>query len=197
MLDIDFGTYPFVTSSNTISAGVCNGLGIAPSQIGEVIGIVKAYCTRVGSGPFPTQLDDANGEKLRAIGHEFGATTGRPRRCGWIDIPQLLYTIMLSGVTQIVITKLDVLDDFDQIGVGLNYNVEGEITNELPFDINQNGIAPDYVYHDGWKESLDDVTSVDGLPKNASDYLNALEKYLGVKISMVSTGPERRKLFVR
>ena len=197
MLDIDFGTYPFVTSSNTISAGVCNGLGIAPSQIGEVIGIVKAYCTRVGSGPFPTQLDDENGEKLRAVGHEFGATTGRPRRCGWIDIPQLLYTIMLSGVTQVVITKLDVLDDFKEIGVGLNYNVNGTITNELPFDINVEGVNPEYLYHEGWQESLDHVTSIDELPKNASDYLNALEKYLGVPISMVSTGPERRKLLPR
>lgn len=197
MLDIDFGTYPFVTSSNTISAGVCNGLGIAPSQIGEVIGIVKAYCTRVGSGPFPTQLDDADGEKLRAVGHEFGATTGRPRRCGWIDIPQLLYTIMLSGVTQVVITKLDVLDDFERIGVGLNYNVNGQMTNELPFDINVEGVNPDYVYHEGWKESLDDVISVDGLPQKATDYLAALEGYLGVPISMVSTGPERRKLFPR
>lgn len=197
MLDVDFGTYPFVTSSNTISAGVCNGLGIAPSQIGEVIGIVKAYCTRVGSGPFPTQLDDENGEKLRAVGQEFGATTGRPRRCGWIDIPQLLYTTMLSGVTQIVITKLDVLDDFSEIGVGLNYNVNGEITNELPFDINIDGLDPAYVSHPGWNESLDDVMSIDQLPKNASDYLNALEGYLGVRISMVSTGPERRKLLVR
>jgi len=194
MLDIDFGTYPFVTSSNTISAGVCNGLGISPSQIGEVIGIVKAYCTRVGSGPFPTQLDDANGEKLRAVGHEFGATTGRPRRCGWIDIPQLLYTVMLSGVTQVVITKLDVLDDFEQIGVGLNYNINGAVTNELPFDINMEGLSPEYVYHDGWNESLDNVTTIDGLPAKATEYLAALEGYLGVPISMVSTGPERRKL---
>jgi len=197
MLDVDFGTYPFVTSSNTISAGVCNGLGIAPSQIGEVIGIVKAYCTRVGSGPFPTQLDDADGEKLRAVGQEFGATTGRPRRCGWIDIPQLLYTIMLSGVTQIVITKLDVLDDFEEIGVGLNYNIDGEITNELPFDINIDGLSPEYVSHAGWNESLDNVADIAQLPKNASDYLNALEGYLGVPISMVSTGPERRKLLKR
>ena len=197
MLDIDFGTYPFVTSSNTISAGVCNGLGIAPSQIGEVIGIVKAYCTRVGSGPFPTQLDDENGEKLRAIGHEFGATTGRPRRCGWIDIPQLLYTSMLSGVTQIVITKLDVLDDFEEVNVGLNYRVNGEETNELPFDISRTDINPVYVPHPGWKESLDAVTSIDELPKNASDYIDALENYLGVRISMVSTGPERRKLLPR
>jgi len=197
MLDIDFGTYPFVTSSNTISAGVCNGLGIAPAQIGEVIGIVKAYCTRVGSGPFPTQLDDENGEKLRAVGHEFGATTGRPRRCGWIDIPQLLYTIMLSGVTQVVITKLDVLDDFEKIGVGVMYNVNGQSTNELPYDINIEGLTPEYTYHDGWKASLDQVVAADALPAKAKDYLNALEGYLGVPISMVSTGPERRKLFER
>ena len=197
MLDIDFGTYPFVTSSNTISAGVCNGLGIAPSQIGEVIGIVKAYCTRVGSGPFPTQLDDADGEKLRRIGSEFGATTGRPRRCGWIDIPQLLYTIMLSGVTQVVITKLDILDEFETIKVGTHYDVNGEVTNELPYDINIPGITPVYESHKGWSSSLEDVTTIEGLPQEAKDYIVELEKQFGVPISMVSTGPERRKLLVK
>jgi len=197
MLDIDFGTYPFVTSSNTISAGVCNGLGIAPSQIGEVIGIVKAYCTRVGSGPFPTQLDDADGEKLRAIGHEFGATTGRPRRCGWIDIPQLLYTIMLSGVTQVVITKLDVLDEFETIKVGTHYDVNGTVTKELPYDINIEGITPVYESHKGWASSLEDVTTLGGLPQEAKDYVAELERQFGVPISMVSTGPERRKLLVK
>jgi len=197
MLDIDFGTYPFVTSSNTISAGVCNGLGIAPGQIGEVIGIVKAYCTRVGSGPFPTQLDDADGEKLRAIGHEFGATTGRPRRCGWIDIPQLLYTIMLSGVTQVVVTKLDVLDEFETIKIGSKYDVNGVQTDELPYDINVDGITPIYESHEGWNTSLEDVTTLDQLPQAAKNYVVELERLFGVPISMVSTGPERRKLLVK
>jgi len=197
MLDIDFGTYPYVTSSNTISAGVCSGLGIAPSQIGEVIGIVKAYCTRVGSGPFPTQLDDADGEKLRSVGQEFGATTGRPRRCGWIDIPQLLYTIMLSGVTQVVITKLDVLDDFDTIKVGTHYNVNGNVSDELPYDINIEGITPVYESHKGWSSSLEDVTTMDELPAAAQNYIARLEGLFGVPISMISTGPERRKLLVK
>jgi len=155
MLDIDFGTYPFVTSSNTISAGVCNGL------------------------------------------HEFGATTGRPRRCGWIDIPQLLYTIMLSGVTQVVVTKLDVLDEFETIKVGTHYDVNGEVTNELPYDINISGITPVYESHKGWASSLEDVTTLDGLPQEAKDYVAELESQFGVPISMVSTGPERRKLLVK
>ncbi len=197
MLDIDFGTYPFVTSSNTITAGVCTGLGIAPQQIGEVIGIVKAYCTRVGSGPFPTELEDATGEKLRKIGHEFGATTGRPRRCGWNDIPQLKYTIMLNGVTQVVITKLDVLDEFDKIYVSESYDVDGSSTEELPYDLNLEGITPCYTEILGWNESLDEVTTYDGLPKIAKDYVDTLETMLGTRISMVSTGPERRKLLPR
>ena len=197
MLDIDFGTYPFVTSSNTISAGVCNGLGIAPQQIGEVIGIAKAYCTRVGSGPFPTELFNDEGEKLRAIGHEFGATTGRPRRCGWIDIPQLKYTIMLSGVTQIVVTKLDVLNEFEEIKVATAYKVDGSETTELPFDINREDVEPVYVSHKGWNQDLDEVKSLDQLPSTAKDYINQLQNYLGVPISMVSTGPERRKLLVK
>lgn len=197
MLDIDFGTYPYVTSSNTISSGVCNGLGIAPSQIGEVIGIAKAYCTRVGSGPFPTELDDADGEKLRAIGREFGATTGRPRRCGWIDIPQLRYTIMISGVTQVVITKLDVLDEFEQVHVGTHYSIDGNKTDRLPFDIVGEDIEPVYASHQGWNTSLDHVTSLDQLPSAAAKYVDDLEEYLGVRVSMVSTGPEREKLLVR
>ncbi|MEE9437920.1 MAG: adenylosuccinate synthase [Saprospiraceae bacterium] len=197
MLDIDFGTYPFVTSSNTISSGVCNGLGIAPSQIGEIFGIVKAYCTRVGSGPFPTELFDADGEKLGVVGHEFGATTGRPRRCGWIDIPQLLYTIMLSGVTQIVITKLDVLDDFDEIKAGSHYNINGKSTKELPFDINTQKILVEYNSHKGWKEDIGDATTVEELPPAARQYLKDLEEYLETPITMVSTGPERRKLLVK
>jgi adenylosuccinate synthase len=160
MLDIDFGTYPFVTSSNTISAGVCSGLGIAPNKVREVIGVAKAYCTRVGSGPFPTELSDATGEKLRSVGMEFGATTGRPRRCGWIDIPQLLYTIMLNGVTQVIITKLDVLDVFESVQVATSYQYSGMETQELPFDIVDNHIDPVYAQYPGWNQSLDNIFDV-------------------------------------
>ncbi len=194
MLDIDFGTYPFVTSSNTISAGVCSGLGVAPNKIRDVIGIAKAYCTRVGSGPFPTELLDDTGEKLRKEGMEFGSTTGRPRRCGWIDIPQLIYTIMINGVTQVIITKLDVLDTFDKISVGTSYRYENMVSDELPFDMVNLTIEPVYKQSEGWNQSLNDVTSFENLPEKAKDYINHLEKLLKTKISMVSTGPEREKL---
>jgi len=194
MLDIDFGTYPFVTSSNTITAGVCTGLGISPQKIGEVIGIVKAYCTRVGSGPFPTELEDETGEKLRRLGHEFGATTGRPRRCGWNDIPQLKYTIMLNGVTQIVLTKLDVLDEFETIKVSEEYVVDGKKTKNLPYDLNMEGIVPEFTEIEGWNTSLDAVETYDNLPSVAKAYVDQLQEMLETKISMVSTGPERRKL---
>lgn len=195
MLDIDFGTYPYVTSSNTITAGVCSGLGIAPSKIREVIGIAKAYCTRVGSGPFPTELHDTTGEKLRQAGHEFGSTTGRPRRCGWIDIPQLLYTIMLNGVTQVIITKLDVLDTFENIEVCNAYSYENTVTTELPFDIVNIPIHPQYETHAGWNQSLDGIMHFNGLPDKAKTYVHHLQRLLKTKISMVSTGPEREKLF--
>jgi adenylosuccinate synthase len=194
MLDIDFGTYPYVTSSNTISAGVCSGLGIAPNKIREVIGIAKAYCTRVGSGPFPTELMDETGEKLRKAGAEFGSTTGRPRRCGWIDIPQLSYTIMLNGVTQMIITKLDVLDSFEKISVGTAYSYENIVSDELPFDMGNIKIDPVFSEHDGWNQSLDGITEFNSLPDKAIKYVDHLEKLLKTKISMVSTGPEREKL---
>ena len=196
MLDIDFGTYPYVTSSSTITAGVCNGLGVAPSTIRRVIGIVKAYCTRVGGGPFPTELFDADGERLGHIGKEFGATTGRPRRCGWIDIPQLKYTIMINGVTDVVLTKLDVLDEFESIKVGAKYEVNGSQTDELPYDLVETTITPVLEDHKGWATSLDAVTKREQLPAEAKAYLAALETHFGVPISMVSTGPERRKLLV-
>jgi adenylosuccinate synthase len=196
MLDIDYGTYPFVTSSNTVTAGVCNGLGIAPNKIGEVIGIAKAYCTRVGSGPFPTELHEEVGEKLRRIGKEFGATTGRPRRCGWIDIPQLLYTIMLNGVTQICITKLDVLDEFETIQTADQYSYNGQTTLQLPYDLDQDTIVPVLNSHKGWNRSLDEVDSYENLPEEATNYLNYLQEKFGTRISMVSTGPERRKLLL-
>ena len=196
MLDIDFGTYPFVTSSNTITAGVCNGLGIAPSHVGEVIGIAKAYCTRVGGGPFPTELDDADGQMLRDIGQEYGATTGRPRRCGWIDIPQLKYTIMLNGVTQVIITKLDVLNTFDQVKVGEQYTYDGITTQEVPYDLCDVDLTPEYVSYKGWHDDLDGVTHVDQLPATAKAYVNRLRDLLETRISMVSVGPERSQLLV-
>lgn len=197
MLDIDFGTYPFVTSSNTITAGVCTGLGIAPQQIGEVIGITKAYCTRVGSGPFPTELHDATGELLRKEGAEFGATTGRPRRCGWIDLPQLQYTIMVNGVTQLVVTKIDVLNAFDQIEVGTAYQIGDETTTQLPYDICHEEIQPVLEAYPGWKQSLDGIQEFDNLPAEAKWYLEMLEDRLNVPVTMVSTGPERKKLILR
>ncbi|MEL6987388.1 MAG: adenylosuccinate synthase [Bacteroidota bacterium] len=197
MLDIDFGTYPFVTSSNTITSGVCNGLGIAPQKIGRVIGISKAYCTRVGSGPFPSELEDEVGEALRKEGMEFGATTGRPRRCGWIDIPQLLYTIMLNGVTDIVLTKLDVLNIFENIEMGTHYLYNGMETSQLPYDLNQHEIAVKYSSMAGWNSSLDHVENYDELPQAAKNYVEKLESLFGVPISMVSTGPERHKLLER
>lgn len=197
MLDIDFGTYPFVTSSNTITAGVCTGLGIAPSLIGEVIGITKAYCTRVGSGPFPSELFDSNGEKLQKLGHEFGATTGRPRRCGWIDIPQLKYTIMINGVTQIVLTKLDVLNEFDQISMVDQYKYDGAMHNELPYDMEGVEMEVALKHAEGWESSLDGIRDYDKLPANAKAYVNQLEKELDTRISIVSTGPKRSELIVR
>lgn len=197
MLDIDFGTYPFVTSSNTITAGVCTGLGIAPTQIGEVIGITKAYCTRVGAGPFPTELHGEVGEFLRKEGQEFGATTGRPRRCGWIDIPQLRYTIMLNGVTQLVVTKIDILDKFESLQIGSQYQVNGQTTNELPFDLCDESITPVYEEHAGWQQDLTATTAFTDLPLTAKSYVHRLETLLEVPISIVSTGPNRKQLIRR
>lgn len=196
MLDIDFGTYPYVTSSNTITAGACIGLGIAPRHIREVIGVAKAYCTRVGSGPFPTELHDETGEKIRAIGKEFGATTGRPRRCGWLDIPQLLYTIMLNGVTQLCITKLDVLDSFEEIQVATQYLTGGEVTADVPYDMHLADITPVYTAMKGWNTSLDSHTEFAAMPDATREYISKLQTLLGTRISMVSTGPERHKLFL-
>jgi adenylosuccinate synthase len=196
MLDIDYGTYPFVTSSNTISAGVCSGLGVAPSKIKEVIGIAKAYCTRVGGGPFPTELFDETGARIQKVGGEFGATTGRPRRCGWLDVPQLLYTIMLNGVTQLVITKLDVFNEFDEIKIAKQYEYESKTTNQLPYDLCDTPVKPIYTSYQGWNCSLDGISKMEDLPKNAADYLMVLQKELDVKLSMVSTGPERSELIV-
>ena len=196
MLDIDFGTYPYVTSSNTVTAGVCNGLGIPPSAIGEVIGIAKAYCTRVGGGPFPTELFDTNGQKLRDVGQEYGATTGRPRRCGWIDIPQLKYTIMINGVTQVVITKLDVFDDFETVQVATKYQIAGTETDQVPYDICDIEIIPTLRDYKGWETSLEGITRYGDLPEKARSYIQYLSTLLDVPITMVSTGPERSQLLL-
>lgn len=193
MLDIDFGTYPFVTSSNTITSGICNGLGVAPRNIGDVIGITKAYCTRVGSGPFPTELFDPVGEQLQSAGHEFGATTGRPRRCGWIDLPQLLYTIMLNGVTKLALTKIDVLNEFEEIKAATHYDYQGVVSSKLPFQLDDQ-ISPVYECFDGWNCNIDHCSLVEELPKQIHDYLDFLESNLQVPISWISTGPEREKL---
>ncbi|MBC8046716.1 MAG: adenylosuccinate synthase [Fimbriimonadaceae bacterium] len=196
MLDVDHGTYPFVTSSNTITAGVCTGLGIAPQRIKEVIGISKAYCTRVGGGPFPTELFDQTGEELRKIGSEFGAVTKRPRRCGWIDLPALKYTIMLNGVTQIAITKIDVLNTFKEIKACVAYKIKGKQTDHIPFNIVDAEIEPVYETFKGWNCNLDNCKTKDDLPIELRNFLQFLERELKVKITMLSSGPEREKLIL-
>jgi adenylosuccinate synthase len=197
MLDIDFGTYPFVTSSNTVTAGVCNGLGVAPQSIRDVIGITKAYATRVGGGPFPTELFDEMGEKLRKEGMEFGATTGRPRRCGWLDLPQLHYTIMLNGVTKLVVTKLDVLNTFDSISMATKYSYGGQMHKELPYDLCEIDVEPVWESHPGWNQSLESVQEYENLPANAKAYVEQMETYLGVPVTMISIGPERKSLILK
>ncbi|SEL87783.1 adenylosuccinate synthase [Parapedobacter koreensis] len=191
LLDIDFGSYPFVTSSNTTTAGACTGLGIAPSKIGHVIGIFKAYCTRVGGGPFPTELENETGEQLRQLGHEFGATTGRPRRTGWIDLPALKYAIMLNGVTELVMTKADVLSGFDTINVCTHYIQNGEKIDYMPYDIVS--IKPEPVYEQlkGWDTDLCSITRKDQIPETLQEYIHYLEQHLGVPIKYLSVGPDR------
>lgn len=193
MLDIDFGTYPFVTSSNTISAGACTGLGIAPNRVGDVIGIFKAYCTRVGSGPFPTELHDEVGEKLRAEGHEFGATTGRPRRCGWLDLPQLRYAIDVNGATQLCMMKADVLGCFDDIQVCTHYMHRGEQIDHLPFGINPDEVEPVYTTLPGWPGDLTGIRSLDEVPQNLLDYVAFIEDAVGVPVTVLSVGPDREQ----
>lgn len=197
MLDVDFGTYPFVTSSSTVTAGVCVGLGVAPNRIGEVIGIVKAYSTRVGGGPFPTELTDDIGKFLQNEGNEFGSTTGRPRRCGWLDLPQLQYTIMINGVTQLVITKIDVLDKLAEIKVATRYQVDGQETDQLPYDVCGHDIQPIYKTVEGWNQSLGAATHYSELPSATKNYVRLMEEWLNVPVTMISTGPERKKLIVR
>jgi adenylosuccinate synthase len=196
MLDIDFGSYPFVTSSNTTTAGACTGLGIAPNKIGEVIGIFKAYCTRVGSGPFPTELNNETGEELRQIGHEFGATTGRPRRTGWIDLPALKYAILLNGVTQLVMTKADVLSGFDKIYACTHYKYLGETINYMPYDIAAVEPEPVLMEIDGWKEDLTGITELSQIPTGLKSYISFLEKELEVPVKYLSVGPDRVQTLV-
>jgi len=196
LLDIDFGSYPFVTSSNTICAGACTGLGLSPQKIGEVYGIFKAYCTRVGSGPFPTELKDETGELIRKKGCEFGAVTGRPRRCGWIDLVALRYSIMLNGVTQLIMMKSDVLDDFDTIKACVAYRIDGKETEEFPYEITEN-LEPVYVELPGWKTKISNLQSEDEFPEELNAYLNFLEEELNVPIKIVSVGPDREQTVIR
>ena len=196
MLDVDFGSYPFVTSSNTICAGACTGLGLAPSKIGEVFGIFKAYCTRVGSGPFPTELFDETGATIRQIGHEFGAVTGRERRCGWIDLVALRYTIMLNGVTRLIMMKSDVLDGFDTIKACVAYRKDGVETRDFPFSI-EHDIKPVYTEIKGWKTDMTSMTSEDQFPQEFKDYIKYLEEKLEVPITIVSVGPDRAQTILR
>jgi adenylosuccinate synthase len=194
MLDVDFGTFPFVTSSNTISAGVCTGLGIAPQLIREVIGVTKAYCTRVGGGPFPTELEDETGERLRKAGSEFGATTGRPRRCGWIDLVALRYACMINGVSRLVMTKADVLDDFDQLDMCTGYRMEGKTSEEVPFQMLQQRIEPVLSTFKGWKKDITRISSYDALPEEMKTYITFIDSYLKVNVSYISNGPARHQL---
>lgn len=196
MLDIDFGSYPFVTSSNTICAGACTGLGVAPRQIGRVYGITKAYCTRVGSGPFPTELFDADGEKLCSIGHEFGAVTGRRRRCGWIDLVALRYAIMLNGVTDLIMMKSDVLDTFPVIKACVAYEIDGKEVEDFPYSV-EGDVKPIYVELPGWQTPLGGMTSEDEFPEEFNNYLSFLEEELQVPIRIVSVGPDREQTIER
>lgn len=197
LLDVDFGTYPFVTSSNTMTAGACTGLGIAPNKIGEVIGIFKAYCTRVGSGPFPTeQLNDA-GELMRKNGNEFGSTTGRARRCGWLDIPALKYAIMINGVTQLIMMKADVLSDFETLKVCTHYKINNVITDKFPYDICDAVIEPVYTDLNGWSKDLTAINTEGNFPEELSAYIQFIEKAVGVPIKIVSVGPNRTQTIFR
>ncbi|RYF88636.1 MAG: adenylosuccinate synthase [Chitinophagaceae bacterium] len=194
MLDVDFGTFPFVTSSSTITAGVCSGLGIAPQKIKEVIGITKAYCTRVGSGPFPTELFDDTGDFLRNAGNEFGSTTGRPRRCGWIDLVALQFACMINGVTQIVMTKADILDGLDELKVCNSYNINGEEKNYIPFQMNRLNIEPQYKTFEGWKRDISAVNSYEDMPAQMKTYIEFLDGFIKAPVKYISNGPGREQI---
>ncbi len=198
MLDVDFGSYPYVTSSNTVTAGACTGLGLAPGRIGDVFGIFKAYCTRVGSGPFPTELHDATGARIRDLGHEYVAVTGRERRCGWIDLVALRYAIMINGVTQLIMMKSDVLDDFDTIKACTHYRLpDGTVTDCMPYSIDNAGIEPVYDTLPGWHTDMTGFTSESQFPKEFADYIAYLEKQLETPITIISIGPDRRQTIIR
>ena len=196
MLDVDFGSYPFVTSSNTICAGACTGLGLGPNKIGEVYGIMKAYCTRVGAGPFPTELFDETGKTIRDLGHEYGAVTGRERRCGWVDLVALRYAIMVNGVTQLILMKSDVLDSFETIKACVAYKMDEEEIDYFPFDINET-VEPVYVELPGWQTDMTKMQSEDEFPEEFNAYLSFLEEQLGVPIKIVSLGPDREQTIER
>jgi len=191
LLDVDFGSYPFVTSSNTIAAGACSGLGISPHRIGRIYGIFKAYCTRVGSGPFPTELMDETGSILRCNGNEFGSTTGRPRRCGWLDLPALKYAIMLNGVDTLIMMKADVLNTFEKIKVCSNYKIGGQIRDEFPFELSDDTLEPVYQELNGWNVPLNCIQSFDALPVQLSEYIRFIEKETGIPVETISIGPDR------
>ncbi len=197
LLDVDFGSYPYVTSSNTICAGACTGLGVAPRNIGEVYGIFKAYCTRVGSGPFPTELFDETGKTIRDLGHEYGAVTGRERRCGWIDLVALKYSIMLNGVTRLIMMKSDVLDGFDEIKACVAYNIDGKRVTEFPFSLEDIEIQPEYVTLPGWKTDMTKMKSEAEFPENFKNYIKFLETELETPITIVSIGPDREQTIFR
>lgn len=196
LLDIDFGSYPFVTSSNTTCAGACTGLGVAPKQIGNVYGIFKAYCTRVGSGPFPTELNNPTGEMLRKLGSEFGATTGRPRRTGWLDLVALKYAVMINGVDQLIMMKADVMDTFDSLSVAIHYKVDGKITDSVPYDTFAQ-IEPVYKEFKGWKRDLTKISKEEDLPFEFMNYVRFIEKEVGVPIMIISLGPDRDQTIIR
>lgn len=196
MLDIDFGTYPFVTSSNTMAAGVCTGLGVAPRRVGKVMGIFKAYCTRVGSGPFPTELLDSTGEELRKIGNEYGATTGRPRRCGWLDMVALKYAVMMSGVTELIMMKADVLNSFETIRVATAYEIAGKRTDWFPFECGED-LTPVYRDFKGWNCDICGIRTYDDFPKELKDYVAFIEQETGCPVRIISTGPDRSEIVLR
>tara|TARA_Y100000739_G_scaffold223570_1_gene226622 strand:+ start:2096 stop:3367 length:1272 start_codon:yes stop_codon:yes gene_type:complete len=197
LLDIDFGTYPYVTSSNTTAAGACTGLGISPNSINDVFGIFKAYTTRVGSGPFPTELFDTYGERMSKVGNEFGATTGRPRRCGWLDLVALKYACRINGVTKLMMMKTDVLSGFDKVLVCIKYNYKGELIENLPYDLSDKTLEPIYQEFSGWSENLRNLESIDELPENLNKYIQFLENELNIPIVIVSVGPDRKETLFR
>lgn len=194
MLDIDFGTYPYVTSSSTISAGICTGLGIAPNKINDIIGITKSYCTRVGSGPFPTELDDEMGEKIRQIGGEFGATTGRPRRTGWLDLVALKYACMINGTTKVVMTKADVLDSLETLNVCTSYNVNGISTDQVPYQMEGLNLKAEYQSFKGWNQPTGAIKTGDPLPSEITEYIKFINSFIGAPVEFIANGPAREQL---